>query len=61
MSTVKVVNTKNESVGEIELSDELFSRKVKEYILHDVVRMQRAARRDHGQRGNAACFIRTMR
>jgi len=45
MSTVKVVNTKNESVGEIELSDELFSRKVKEYILHDVVRMQRAARR----------------
>ena len=45
MSTVKVVNTKNESVGEIELSDELFNRKVKEYILHDVVRMQRAARR----------------
>lgn len=45
MSTVKVVNTKNENVGEIELSDELFSRKVKEYILHDVVRMQRAARR----------------
>lgn len=45
MSTVKVVNTKNESVGEIELSDKLFNRKVKEYILHDVVRMQRAARR----------------
>ncbi len=45
MSTVKVVNTKNESVGEIELSDELFNRKVKEYILHDVVRMQRAGRR----------------
>ncbi len=42
MSTVKVVNTKNESVGEIELSDELFNRKVKEYVLHDVVRMQRA-------------------
>ncbi|OEU47055.1 MAG: 50S ribosomal protein L4 [Desulfobulbaceae bacterium S3730MH12] len=45
MSTVKVVNTKNESVGEVELSDELFNRKVKEYVLHDVVRMQRAARR----------------
>ncbi len=45
MSTVKVVNTKNESVGEVELSDKLFNRKVKEYILHDVVRMQRAARR----------------
>lgn len=45
MSTVKIVNTKNESVGEIELRDDLFNREVKEYILHDVVRMQRAARR----------------
>ncbi len=49
MSTIKIVNTKNESVGEIELRDDLFNRKVKEYILHDVVRMQRAARRS----GNA--------
>ena len=45
MSTVKIVNTKNEGVGEIELRDDLFNREVKEYILHDVVRMQRAARR----------------
>jgi len=45
MSTVKIVNTRNESVGEIELRDDLFNREVKEYILHDVVRMQRAARR----------------
>ena len=45
MSTVKIVNTKNVSVGEIELRDDLFNREVKEYILHDVVRMQRAARR----------------
>jgi large subunit ribosomal protein L4 len=45
MSTVNIVNTKNESVGEIELSDEVFNREVKEYVLHDVVRMQRAARR----------------
>ncbi len=50
MSTVKIVNTRNESVGEIELRDDLFNRKVKEYILHDVVRMQRAARRG----GNAS-------
>lgn len=45
MSTVKIVNTRNENVGEIELREDLFNRKVKEYILHDVVRMQRAARR----------------
>lgn len=45
MSTVNIVNTKNESVGEIELSDAIFNREVKEYILHEVVRMQRAARR----------------
>jgi len=45
MSIVKIVNTKNESVGEIELRDDLFNREVKEYVLHDVVRMQRAARR----------------
>ena len=45
MSTVNIVNTKNESVGEIELNDAVFNLEVKEYILHDVVRMQRAARR----------------
>ena len=45
MSIVKIVNTRNESVGEIELREDLFNREIKEYILHDVVRMQRAARR----------------
>ncbi len=45
MSTVNIVNTKNESVGQIELNDAVFNREVKEYILHEVVRMQRAARR----------------
>jgi len=45
MSTVNIVNTKNESVGEIELNDDVFNREVKEYLLHEVVRMQRAARR----------------
>jgi large subunit ribosomal protein L4 len=45
MSTVNIVNTKNESVGQIELNDAVFNREVKEYILHEVVRMQRAGRR----------------
>ncbi|BHH84294.1 50S ribosomal protein L4 [Desulforhopalus sp. 52FAK] len=55
MSTVNIVNTKNESVGEIDLNDEVFNREVKEYILHEVVRMQRAARRS----GNACTKTRT--
>jgi large subunit ribosomal protein L4 len=45
MSTVNIVNTKNENVGELELNDNIFNLEVKEYILHEVVRMQRAARR----------------
>jgi large subunit ribosomal protein L4 len=49
MSTINIVNTKNESVGEIELNDEVFNREVKEHVLHEVVRMQRAGRRS----GNA--------
>lgn len=49
MSTVNIVNIKNERVGEIELNDAVFNRDVKEHILHEVVRMQRAARRS----GNA--------
>jgi large subunit ribosomal protein L4 len=43
------MNTKNENVGQVELNDDVFGLEVKEYILHDVVRMQRAARRS----GNA--------
>lgn len=49
MSTVSIVNIKNERVGEIDLNDAVFNRDVKEHILHEVVRMQRAARRS----GNA--------
>ena len=45
MSTVEVKNIKNEKVGEIELSDQIFNREVKEYLIHDVVRQQRAAKR----------------
>lgn len=50
MSTVRIINTKNEQVGEIELNDAVFNREVKPHILHEVVRMQRAARRS----GNAS-------
>ncbi len=45
MSTVEVKNIKNEKVGEIELNDQIFKLEVKGYLLHDVVRMQRAAKR----------------
>lgn len=45
MSTVEVKNIKNEKVGEIELNDQIFNIEVKGYLLHDVVRMQRAAKR----------------
>lgn len=45
MSTVDVKNIKNEKVGEIELNDLIFNREVKPYLLHDVVRLQRAAKR----------------
>ncbi len=45
MSTVDILNTKNEKVGEVELKDTVFDLEVKEHILHDVVRMQRASKR----------------
>ncbi len=45
MSTVEVKNIKNEKVGEVELNDQIFNREVKTYLLHDVVRQQRAAKR----------------
>ncbi len=50
MSTVDIVNTSNEKVGEIELNADVFDLTVKEHLLHDVVRMQRAAKRG----GNAS-------
>ena len=46
MSTVEIKNIKNESVGEIDLNDLIFNREVKNYVLHEVVRQQRAARRN---------------
>ncbi|MEA3466618.1 MAG: 50S ribosomal protein L4 [Thermodesulfobacteriota bacterium] len=50
MSTVDIMNTSNEKVGEIELNADVFDLTVKEHLLHDVVRMQRAAKRG----GNAS-------
>ena len=45
MSTVDLLNTSDEKVGQIELNADIFDLKVKEHLLHDVVRMQRAAKR----------------
>lgn len=45
MTTVSVYNTKNEIVGEIELDKNVFELSVKQHLLHDVVKMQLAARR----------------
>jgi large subunit ribosomal protein L4 len=45
MSTVSVINIKNEKVGEIELNEKVFDLVVKEHMLHDVVKMQLAGRR----------------
>ncbi len=50
MSTVSVFNIKNEKVGEIELNEKVFDLVVKEHLLHDVVKMQLAAKR-----GGNAC------
>ena len=45
MSTIDIINTSNERVGEATLNDSIFNLEVKEYLLHDVVRMQLAGRR----------------
>lgn len=45
MAVTDIVNTNNESVGEIDLNDDLFGVEVKQYVLHDIVRMQMAGRR----------------
>lgn len=45
MAVATIVNTKNEKVGEIDLNDSLFGVEVKPYVLHDIVKMQRAKRR----------------
>jgi len=42
---VKVFNLKRESVGELELSDEVFGAEVKEQLFYEVVKAQLASRR----------------
>jgi large subunit ribosomal protein L4 len=49
MAVTEVKNIKNEKTGELELNDSIFSVEVKQHIIHDIVRMQRANRRS----GNA--------
>lgn len=55
MAKVTVYNLKRESVGEIDLSDEIFAREVNEGLLHEVVRAQLASRRS----GNASTKTRS--
>ncbi|MFO0711749.1 MAG: 50S ribosomal protein L4 [Sandaracinus sp.] len=55
MAKITVYNLKRESVGEIELSDEVFAREVNEGLLHEVVRAQLASRRS----GNASTKTRS--
>ena len=50
MSAVKVVNVENQEVGEITLDPNVFDVEIKEYLLHDMVRFQRA-----GWRAGTAC------
>ncbi len=45
MSSVNIYNIRNEKVGEVGLNQQIFNVEVKEHLLHDVVRMQLAARR----------------
>ncbi len=45
MAVVDVLNTKGEKVSEIELAEDIFNVSVKSSVLHEVVTMQRAARR----------------
>lgn len=45
MAVTEVFNINKEKVGEVDLEDTLFKCEVNPHLLHDVVRMQRAARR----------------
>ncbi len=45
MANVVVYDQDNKAVGERELADSVFNTEVKEYLLHDMVRYQLAARR----------------
>ena len=49
MAVTEVKNIKNEKAGDVELNDSIFGVEVKQHLIHDIVRMQRANRRS----GNA--------
>ncbi|MCK4840139.1 MAG: 50S ribosomal protein L4 [Desulfobulbaceae bacterium] len=49
MAVMEVKNIKNEKAGDVDLNDSIFGVKVKQHVIHDIVRMQRANRRS----GNA--------
>jgi large subunit ribosomal protein L4 len=46
MATVDIINAKNEKVDSLELPAAIFGAVVKPHVLHDVVRMQLARRRE---------------
>lgn len=56
MATVTLYDLDKKQVGERELADEVFNTEVKSFLLHDMVRFQRAARRQ----GTAAVKSRGM-
>ncbi|MFO7760085.1 MAG: 50S ribosomal protein L4 [Thermodesulfobacteriota bacterium] len=45
MAEATLVNKNNEQLGKVELSDSLFEVEVKNHLLHEIVRMQRAKKR----------------
>ncbi len=45
MAVAIIVNKSNEQMGEVELSGSLFEVEVKDHILHEIVKMQRAKKR----------------
>lgn len=45
MATLNIINLQGETVGQLELSDDVFAGPVKEHLLWEVVVAQRAARR----------------
>jgi len=45
MATIDVFDIKKNKVGELELSDDVFNTDVKEYLIHEAIKVQLANRR----------------
>lgn len=58
MPTVDVYNLKNEKVGTLALSDEVFAAEVKEHLFHEVVVAQLASRRAGTKAGKERAAVR---